>query len=146
MESILKIGVEGFVFGQGFEEITESGDESVFITNEVAGLPEIRGVRVIGTSHEQVASALQAWRFRSIKELQAVHVFEVESQTALGSVDFESVAIATADSEAAGFEATDATIREMGHELNCVVDFASRNEGVLRRGELADIAIQEHCS
>ena len=58
------------------------------------------------------------------------------------SVNFESVAIATAHSEAAGFETSYAAIGEARHNLHCVVDFTTRSKRVCSRGEFANIAIQ----
>ncbi len=81
--------------------------------------------------HQQIAPSLHRRCFRGVKELQAIHVFQVECQIALRSVNLEAIAIATANPKPAGFKATQAAISELRHQQRSVFNVAPRHESVL---------------
>src|SRR5205823_891669 len=90
-------------------------------SNDVAGLPEDRGIRMLRPSDQQVAGRLHRRRIAGVEKLQVVHFFQVESQTAFGTVNLEPIAIAASSSVAAGFEAAQAAVAKTRHHLHSVI-------------------------
>ena len=85
---------------------------------------------MVRPGHQHAFCGLQRGRLGCVEQLQPVHVFQIERQTALRSIDFETVAVSASNAEAAGFKTADAAIREAGHRKRRIVHVALRREGV----------------
>src|SRR2546422_7908136 len=95
-DTVIEIWAESLAPLQGLEKISESRDKRVLVSNRVARLPEILGIRMIWTSHQQVAARLQVGCLRGIKKFQSIHILEIELEHPLGTVDLKRIAIAAA--------------------------------------------------
>src|SRR5437879_13765526 len=102
-DTVIEIWAESLAPLQRLEKISESRDKRVLVSNRVARLPEILGIRMIWTSHQQVAARLQVGCLRGIKKFQSIHVLEIELEHPLGTVALKRIAIAALPAVAACF-------------------------------------------
>src|SRR6266700_629785 len=104
-----------FLPGKGTEKIPQRCDEGVLVADQVSWFPEVGGIRMVRAGHQHAFCGLQGGWLGCIEELQPIHVFQVESQTALRSIDLETISIAPANPKAARFKTAQATVREAGN-------------------------------
>src|SRR5205823_11775608 len=102
-------------------------------------------VRMARSSDEDARNALCWWFSRSVKELEAVQILEVETDHSERAVYFESVSVLIADSITRSFEAADTAIAEARLKQDGIIHLASSGEGVRYAAELGDRAVQQHC-
>ncbi len=66
--------MERFIPRQRAQEITQCRDEGVLVTNDVARLPEVLGIGMIGAGYQQIADALEISGLGRIKDFQIVQI------------------------------------------------------------------------
>ncbi len=127
-ETVFERGLDRFAADAGIYEIGNGMHKGVFITDDVTGRPPLAdvGMDAAGLGHENIAKAFAVAGIGVVEELEAIHVFEVEAERALGAVDFDFDVVLAAQGEAGGFEVGKRAVLKAADEHGGIVhgDFA----------------------
>ena len=92
----VKIIGQWLLAAQRSEKIPKHRNKGMLVANDVSGLPEIFRVGMIRSCHADVAHPLLARSFCSVDKFQLIHLFQIETQHTLRTIDFEGLAITAA--------------------------------------------------
>ena len=115
---------------------------NVLVTDRMPRFPEVCGIGVIGSCHEQPPGRLETARIGRIKPFEVIHIFKIESQHSELAMHLETVPIAAPGVVSRGLQTTCAAILKPDECPSRIIHIAAFVKGFRHSGHFPDGAVQ----
>src|SRR5260370_24028366 len=99
----------------GVDKIRDSVNKCVLVSDHVPGRPPVPNVRMDRFSNQNRPEALGVIGIQAREKLEFIHAFEIESERAFATVDFERIMVLSSRCKSGRLKGTNGLGGELNH-------------------------------